>query len=100
MENRKGVILQAHLDMVPQKNSDKKHDFERDPIETLIDGEWVKANGTTLGSDNGIRSICCPGCLASKEISHGPIEVLFTIDEETGMTGAFGLRRDFCMVIF
>ncbi len=54
MENRKCVIFQTHLDMVPQKNSDKKHDFEKDPIETIIDGEWVRANGTTLGSDNGI----------------------------------------------
>ena len=54
MENRKGVIFQTHLDMVPQKNNDKKHDFEKDPIETIIDGEWVRANGTTLGSDNGI----------------------------------------------
>ena len=66
MENRKGVILQTHLDMVPQKNSDKKHDFEKDPIETLIDGEWVKANGTTLGSDNGIGVSAALAVLASK----------------------------------
>jgi dipeptidase D len=94
MENRKGVILQAHLDMVPQKNSDKKHDFEKDPIETIVDGEWVKANGTTLGSDNGIGVSAALAVLASKDIPHGPMEVLFTIDEETGMTGAFGLKKN------
>ena len=93
LENRKGVILQAHLDMVPQKNSDKKHDFEKDPIETLIDGEWVKANGTTLGADNGIGVAAALAVLASKDIPHGPLEVLLTIDEETGMTGAFGLKK-------
>jgi len=92
MENRKGVIFQTHLDMVPQKNSDKKHDFEKDPIETWIDGEWVKAKGTTLGSDNGIGVAATMTVLASKEIPHGPIEALFTIDEETGMTGVFGLE--------
>jgi len=92
MENRKGVILQTHLDMVPQKNSDKIHDFEKDPIETLIDGEWVKAKGTTLGSDNGIGVSAALGVLASKDIIHGPLEALFTIDEETGMTGANGLE--------
>jgi dipeptidase D len=91
MENHKGVILQVHLDMVPQKNSDKKHDFEKDPIETWIDGEWVKAKGTTLGSDNGIGVAATLTVLASKDITHGPIEALFTIDEETGMTGVFGL---------
>ena len=94
MENRKGVILQTHLDMVPQKNSDKKHDFEKDPIETIIDGEWVKANGTTLGSDNGIGVSAALAVLASDDIPHGPVEGLFTIDEETGMTGAFGLKDD------
>ena len=92
MENRKGVIFQTHLDMVPQKNSDKKHDFEKDPIETVIDGEWVRANGTTLGSDNGIGVAATMAVLASDTIVHGPIEALFTIDEETGMTGAFGLK--------
>ncbi len=92
MESLKGVILQTHLDMVPQKNSDKKHDFEKDPIETLIDGEWVKANGTTLGSDNGIGVSAVLAVLASNEIAHGPLEALFTIDEETGMTGVNGLE--------
>ncbi|HVN57979.1 MAG TPA: aminoacyl-histidine dipeptidase [Bacteroidales bacterium] len=92
MENRMGVILQGHLDMVPQKNSDKIHDFTIDPIETLIDGEWVRANGTTLGSDNGIGVAATLSVLASKNLSHGPLEALFTIDEETGMTGVFGLE--------
>jgi dipeptidase D len=93
MENRKGVIFQTHLDMVPQKNSEKKHDFEKDPIETIIDGEWVRANGTTLGSDNGIGVAATMAVLASKDIAHGPVEALFTIDEETGMTGVFGLKK-------
>ena len=93
MENRQGVILQAHLDMVPQKNSDKKHDFENDPIEPVIDGEWVKANGTTLGSDNGIGISAAMAILSSNSIEHGPIEALFTVDEETGMTGVFGLKN-------
>jgi dipeptidase D len=78
--------------MVPQKNSDKKHDFEKDPIQTIVDGEWVKANGTTLGSDNGIGVAAALSVLASKDLSHGPLEALFTIDEETGMTGAFGIK--------
>jgi len=93
MENRKGVIFQTHLDMVPQKNSDKKHDFEKDPIETVIDGEWVRANGTTLGSDNGIGVSAAMSVLSSKTIKHGPVEALFTVDEETGMTGIFGLKK-------
>ena len=92
MENRKGVILQGHLDMVPQKNSDKTHDFATDPIETIIDGEWVKANGTTLGADNGIGVAAAMAVLASKELAHGPIEALFTATEETGMDGAIGLK--------
>ncbi|MFA5329000.1 MAG: aminoacyl-histidine dipeptidase [Prolixibacteraceae bacterium] len=92
MENRKGVILQGHLDMVPQKNSDKEHDFASDPIETLIDGDWVKANGTTLGSDNGIGVAAAMTVLASKDLAHGPVEALFTATEETGMDGAMGLK--------
>jgi dipeptidase D len=93
MENRQGVIFQTHLDMVPQKNSDKKHNFEKDPIETVVDGEWVRANGTTLGADNGIGVAATMAVLSSKDIPHGPIEALFTIDEETGMTGVFGLKK-------
>lgn len=92
MENRKGVILQGHLDMVPQKNSDKVHNFETDPIETVVDGEWVRANGTTLGADNGMGVAAAMAILEATNIPHGPIEALFTADEETGMTGANGLK--------
>ncbi len=92
MENRKGVVLQGHLDMVPQKNSDKAHDFEKDPIETIIDGEWVRANGTTLGADNGMGVAAAMAVLESTDLQHGPVEALFTSDEETGMTGANGLK--------
>ncbi|WP_372767069.1 aminoacyl-histidine dipeptidase [Pseudoalteromonas sp.] len=92
MENRKGVILQAHMDMVPQKNNDKQHDFVNDPIEAFVDGEWVTANGTTLGADNGIGLAASLAVLQSTDIKHGPLEVLVTIDEEAGMTGAFGLE--------
>ena len=92
MEKRKGVILQGHLDMVPQKNSDKNHDFTKDPIETIIDGDWVRANGTTLGSDNGIGVAAAMAVLASKKLVHGPIEALFTATEETGMDGANGIK--------
>lgn len=92
MEDRKGIILQAHLDMVPQKNTATQHDFEKDPITAVIDGEWVKAKGTTLGSDNGIGAAAIMTILASKDIAHGPVEALFTCDEETGMTGANGLK--------
>jgi dipeptidase D len=91
-ENRKGIILQGHLDMVPQKNSDTNHDFTKDPIQPYIDGEWVKARGTTLGADNGIGVAAAMAVLASKTLQHGPVEGLFTSDEETGMTGAFGLK--------
>ena len=92
MEHKKGVVLQAHIDMVPQKNEDTDHDFTKDPIQPYIDGEWVTAKGTTLGADNGIGMATCLAVLASKDIKHGPIEVLLTIDEEAGMTGAFGLE--------
>ncbi|MGO1298631.1 MAG: aminoacyl-histidine dipeptidase, partial [Vibrio sp.] len=93
MENKKKVVLQAHLDMVPQKNEDTDHDFARDAIQPYIDGEWVTAKGTTLGSDNGIGMASCLAVLAANDIKHGPIEVLLTIDEEAGMTGAFGLQE-------
>ncbi len=92
MENRKGIVMQGHLDMVPQKNSDTKHDFEKDPIDAWIDGEWVKARGTTLGADNGMGVAAAMAVLAAKDLVHGPVEALFTCDEETGMTGAFGLQ--------
>lgn len=86
-EKSKMITLQGHLDMVPQKNGDKIHDFEKDPIEAYIDGEWVTANGTTLGADNGIGVAIILAILADKSLACGPIEALFTIDEETGMTG-------------
>lgn len=91
-EHKAGVILQAHIDMVPQKGVTSCHNFETDPIETIIDGEWLKANDTTLGADNGIGMASCLAVLAADDIAHGPIEVLLTIDEEAGMTGAFGLE--------
>lgn len=94
MENRQGVVLQSHLDMVPQANKDTQHNFETDPIETVIDGEWVRANGTTLGADNGMGVAAIMAVLASKDLVHGPIEALFTCDEETGMTGAIELKSD------
>ncbi len=93
MENRKGVILQAHMDMVPQKNNDKVHDFIKDPIETVIDGDWVKANGTTLGADNGMGVAAIMAVLEDNTLKHGPLEALITADEETGMYGAFGLKE-------
>ena len=91
-ENMKGVILQGHVDMVPQKNADTVHDFEKDPIQTWIDGEWVKAKGTTLGADNGLGLAMAMAVLESSDLKHGPIELLCTIDEETGMTGAMALK--------
>ncbi|MDE5418783.1 aminoacyl-histidine dipeptidase [Labilibaculum sp. DW002] len=92
MEDRMGVIMQGHLDMVPQKNSDTEHDFEKDPIETFVDGEWLTANGTTLGADNGMGVAAAMAVLQATDMVHGPVEALFTSDEETGMTGAFGLQ--------
>lgn len=94
MEDRKGVILQAHMDMVPQKSNESTHDFLTDPIKPYIieSGDWVTADGTTLGADNGVGLASALAILASNDISHGPLEVLVTIDEEAGMTGAFGLE--------
>ncbi len=92
MENRKGIILQAHLDMVPQKNNDTAHDFLTDPIKPRIDGEWVKATGTTLGADNGLGMAAAMAVFEATDLVHGPLEMLLTVDEETGMTGAFGLK--------
>lgn len=92
MEDLKGIILQGHLDIVPQKNSDTDHDFEKDPIEAYIDGEWVTAKGTTLGADNGMGVAAAMAVLESTDIPHPYVEGLFTIDEETGMTGANGLK--------
>lgn len=91
-ENAIPVVLQAHMDMVPQKNNDKVHNFETDPIEPMIDGEWVRANGTTLGADNGVGVAAGMAILESKDIQHGPLELFVTADEETGMYGAFGME--------
>lgn len=94
MENAPGVVLQAHMDMVPQKEATSNHNFETDPIETVIDGEWVHANHTTLGADDGIGVAAAMAILESSTIKHGPLEVLITANEETGMYGAFGLQHD------
>jgi dipeptidase D len=95
MESRKGVILQSHLDMVGEKHAEVDHDFATDPIVPVRDGDWVKASGTTLGADDGIGIAAAMAILASDSISHGPLECLFTADEESGMTGAFGLQPGF-----
>ena len=95
MENKKWVVLQSHIDMVCEKNSDKEFDFDNDPIESLIEDGWVTANGTTLGADDGIGIAAQLAILASDNIEHGPVECLFTVDEETGLTGAFGLKPGF-----
>ncbi len=92
MENTPGIILQGHLDMVPQADSDCSHDFTRDPIELIVDGEWLRANRTTLGADNGVGVAAAMAVLASDDIAHGPLEALFTCNEEAGMDGAFGLK--------
>jgi len=94
-EERPSVVLQSHMDMVCEKNSNIDFDFEKDAIIPVIDGEWVKAKGTTLGADDGIGVAAQLAILASNDIEHGPIECLFTTDEETGLTGAFGLKPDF-----
>ncbi|APC10690.1 TPA: beta-Ala-His dipeptidase [Providencia rettgeri] len=91
-ENRKAVVLQAHLDMVPQKNNDTVHDFKTDPIRPYVNGEWVTAEGTTLGADNGIGLASALAVLADDSVEHGPMEVLLTMTEEAGMEGAFGLK--------
>ena len=92
MEDRKTIVLQGHIDMVPQANSDVNHDFEKDPIDAYVDGDWVTARGTTLGADNGMGVAATMSVLQATDLEHGPVEALFTIDEETGMTGAFNLK--------
>lgn len=94
-EGLANVVLQSHIDMVCEKNRDTVHDFDKDPIDTYIDGDWVKARGTTLGADNGIGVAAELALLASTDVEHGKLECLFTVDEETGLTGAFALERDF-----
>lgn len=93
-ENKKTIVLQAHMDMVCEKNSGIVHDFDNDPIETIIDNGWIKANGTTLGADNGIGMALMMAVITSKEVKHPNLECLFTTDEETGLTGAFGLDEN------
>ncbi|NWF50426.1 MAG: aminoacyl-histidine dipeptidase [Ignavibacteriaceae bacterium] len=92
-EHIKTVVLQSHIDMVCEKNRDVEHDFDNDPIQPYIDGEWVKAKGTTLGADNGIGAAAALAVLESTDLEHGPIECLFTLDEETGLTGASSLKK-------
>ena len=91
-ENRETAVLQAHMDMVPQKTIESNHNFETDPLQVYIDGDWVKAKGTTLGADNGMGVAAAMAIIEDKTVEHGPIEVLITKDEETGMYGAFGLK--------
>jgi dipeptidase D len=92
LENRQGIVLQAHMDMVPQKTADSPHDFLTDPIPVYIDGDWVKTHGTTLGADDGIGVAAIMAIFEDKTLKHGPLEALITADEETGMFGAFGLK--------
>ena len=91
-EDRKGIILQAHMDMVPQKTPESKHDFYKDPIKTIVKGDWLYADDTTLGADNGIGVAAIMAVMEDNTMQHGPLEALFTVDEETGLFGAFGLK--------
>jgi dipeptidase D len=95
MENRKGIILQSHADMVGEKHAEVKHDFDVDPIDAFVEDGWLRARGTTLGADDGIGIAASLAILAADSIEHGPLECLFTIDEESGMTGALGLQPGF-----
>jgi len=88
------MVLQSHIDMVPQKNAGTEHEFETDPIQAYVDGDWVTAKGTTLGADNGIGVAAILAVMFAQDIEHGPIEALLTVDEEAGMTGAFELKED------
>lgn len=92
LEARKGIILQAHMDMVPQKTPDSKHDFVNDPIQTVVKGDWLYACDTTLGADNGLGVAAIMAIMEDNTLQHGPLEALITADEETGMYGAFGLK--------
>lgn len=95
MENKPTVVLQSHMDMVCEKNADREFNFDTDPIETYIEGDWMHAKGTTLGADDGIGVAMQMAVLMSNDIQHGPLECLFTRDEETGLTGAEGLVSGF-----
>ena len=94
-EDHQTIVMQGHIDMVCEKNSGVDHDFENDPIETIIEGDWVKANGTTLGADNGVGVALSLACLIDDSFQHGPLEALFTYDEETGLTGANAIEEGF-----
>lgn len=94
-ENRRPIVLQSHIDMVCEKNAATKHDFDNDPIETIIDGDWVRANGTTLGADDGMGVASQLAVLTDDSFEHGPVECLFTVDEETGLTGAMNIQDGF-----
>ncbi|MDE6298165.1 MAG: aminoacyl-histidine dipeptidase [Muribaculaceae bacterium] len=94
-ENAPGIILQGHQDMVAEKRGDKEHDFLNDPITTIVDGDWVKADGTTLGADNGLGCAAGMAVLIDENLTHGPLECLFTVDEEQGLIGANGLQPGF-----
>ncbi len=93
--NKKSIVLQSHMDMVCEKNADVKHNFETDTIVAYIEKDWIRARGTTLGADNGIGIAAQLAILADNSLKHGPIECLFTVDEETGLTGAFNIRPEF-----
>lgn len=95
LEELDSVVLQSHIDMVCEKNSGVQHDFEKDPIDVYIDGDWLKARGTTLGADNGIGMAAQLAVLASDDLEHGPLECLFTVDEEVGLIGAFNIQAGF-----
>ena len=91
LEDRKGIVLQAHMDMVPQKTAESTHDFEKDPIDCYVDGDWVRTRGTTLGADNGLGVAAIMAIMEDNTLTHGPLEALITADEETGMFGAAGI---------
>lgn len=95
LEDRPAVVIQGHTDMVCEKNKDTVHDFSQDPLKLITDGEWIRADGTTLGADNGIGVCCALALMEDKSVKHPPLEMLFTVDEETGLTGADGLNPDF-----
>lgn len=94
-ENAPTIVLQGHQDMVAEKGADSKHDFMNDPITTIVDGEWVRADNTTLGADNGMGCAAAMACLIDPDLVHGPLEALFTVDEEQGLIGANGLQPGF-----
>ena len=97
LEGRKGIILQAHMDMVPQKTPESKHDFVNDPITTVVKGDWLYADDTTLGADNGLGVAAIMAIMEDNSLQHGPLEALITADEETGMYGALWSKCNQCI---